>query len=144
MIRRPPRFTRTDTLFPYTTLFRSIDEFSKRYDAESNLSFSAIFLSPDDSKAFGRYGGRNGEKIQNWTMRKWPYCIPPRYTPRSEEHTSGLLLLMRTSYAALCLYKYNTHSHLLIHHHHTLDHYSLIPTHQPTSTFIAIVQPTIT
>src|SRR3546814_12198804 len=92
MHRRPPRSTRTYTLFPDTTLFRSdilqilisdrdavvrgvtkedafalIDEFSKRYDAESNLSFSAIFLSPDDSKAFGWYGGRNGEKIQNWT-----------------------------------------------------------------------------
>src|SRR3546814_5441880 len=49
--------------------FALIDEFSKRYDAESNLSFSAIFLSLDDSKAFGWYGGRNGEKIQNWTMR---------------------------------------------------------------------------
>src|SRR3546814_1049903 len=61
--------------------FALIDEFSKRYDAESNLSFSAIFLSPDDSKAFGWYGGRNGEKIQNWTMRKWHYCIPPRYNP---------------------------------------------------------------
>src|SRR3546814_11658416 len=80
MHRRPPRSTRTYTLFPDTTLFRSdilqilisdrdavvrgvtkedafalIDEFSKRYDAESNLSFSAIFLSPDDSKAFGWY-----------------------------------------------------------------------------------------
>src|SRR3546814_10486031 len=102
MIRRPPRSTRTDTLFPYTTLFRSfalIDEFSKRYDAESNLSFSAIFLSPDDSKAFGWYGGRNGEKIQNWTMRKWHYCIPPR----SEEHTSELQSLMRISYAVFCL-----------------------------------------
>src|SRR3546814_2734304 len=86
--------------------FALIDEFSKRYDAESNLSFSAIFLSPDDSKAFGWYGGRNGEKIQNWTMRKWHYCIPPRYNPshppRSEEHPSELTSLIRISYAVLC------------------------------------------
>jgi hypothetical protein len=56
--------------------FALIEEFSERYDAESNLSFSAIFLSPDDSKAFCWYGGRDGEKILNWTMRRWRYCNP--------------------------------------------------------------------
>src|SRR3546814_14984231 len=100
MHRRPPRSTRTYTLFPDTTLFRSdilqilisdrdavvrgvtkedafalIDEFSKRYDAESNLSFSAIFLSPDDSKAFGRSEERRvGKECVSTCRSRWsPY-----------------------------------------------------------------------
>src|SRR3546814_10437396 len=90
MIRRPPRSTRTDTLVPYTTLFRS------RTDAP----FSSAFRRP----------GRGG-----WA----DYCLTSRLTRpknRSEEHTSELQSLMRISYAVFCLKKkkkLQTSTHLL-------------------------------
>src|SRR3546814_20854019 len=81
MIRRPPRSTRTDTLFPYTTLFRS--------------SFKDN--SPDQ---FGSH--RTLQLPAN-------VAIPPQYlfSMRSEEHTSELQSLMRISYAVFCLKKKN-------------------------------------
>src|SRR3546814_11002305 len=76
MIRRPPRSTRTDTLFPYTTLFRS--EIS-----EHNLpSFGAEVVIAGISA-----------------------CGVPKDSERSEEHTSELQSLMRISYAVFCLKK---------------------------------------
>src|SRR3546814_5889534 len=78
MIRRPPRSTRTDTLFPYTTLFRSTliwaarSEDSRRY----TFNYDAMKALNDDQQ-----------------MR------------RSEEHTSELQSLMRISYAVFCLKK---------------------------------------
>src|SRR3546814_4562860 len=79
MIRRPPRSTRTDTLFPYTTLFRSIGRFGR---------------PPQASRVFRV--GRRGR------LRRWPMC---RTCFRSEEHTSELQSLMRISYAVFCLKK---------------------------------------
>src|SRR3546814_7172858 len=76
MIRRPPRSTRTDTLFPYTTLFRS----TCRYAA-----------APRD---------RNRSRK---SPPRPPAC--PRDSVRSEEHTSELQSLMRISYAVFCLKK---------------------------------------
>src|SRR3546814_13631481 len=74
MIRRPPRSTRTDTLFPYTTLFRS--------------------CRPPDARAV--HAATAG-------------CArSPESGRRSEEHTSELQSLMRTSYAVFCLKKKNT------------------------------------
>src|SRR3546814_5296083 len=78
MIRRPPRSTRTDTLFPYTTLFRSAQ--ALRADLESHGRL------PD-----GQRRTRPGR------VRRWP--------SRSEEHTSELQSLMRISYAVFCLKK---------------------------------------
>src|SRR3546814_15648107 len=83
MIRRPPRSTRTDTLFPYTTLFRSLP-FGV---APSN---GAPF--PTDS-----WNGRNRSEAKR--------------TKRSEEHTSELQSLMRISYAVFCLKKKNITNH---------------------------------
>src|SRR3546814_3114595 len=86
MIRRPPRSTRTDTLFPYTTLFRS---FMDPRICEDDGSFNA----PNRAAARkGRQGsGRNALR---------------RARPgRSEEHTSELQSLMRISYAVFCLKK---------------------------------------
>src|SRR3546814_5265985 len=77
MIRRPPRSTRTDTLFPYTTLFRSgrfFDQRRGRFDEPCRP-----IHSPRDSRA--------------WRGS------------RSEEHTSELQSLMRISYAVFCLKK---------------------------------------
>src|SRR3546814_2562804 len=78
MIRRPPRSTRTDTLFPYTTLFRSHDV--ANCGTKSSLGVMSTSLSHSDAK----------------TMRP---------TKRSEEHTSELQSLMRISYAVFCLKK---------------------------------------
>src|SRR3546814_4862156 len=73
MVRRPPRSTRTDTLFPYTTLFRS----PRRGPGRQHLHH-------------GQFRGQDGQP-------------QPRNCPRSEEHTSELQSLMRTSYAVFCL-----------------------------------------
>src|SRR3546814_1636868 len=85
MIRRPPRSTRTDTLFPYTTLFRS---------AVAATAESAALLRVDCR--FWR-GGR-GPAHRAAPGRR-------RGRPRSEEHTSELQSLMRISYAVFCLKK---------------------------------------
>src|SRR3546814_6135274 len=83
MIPRPPRSTRTDTLFPYTTLFRSFDWTSMTMNRRSNASSRGgrLFRIPGEK---GRWNGPKG---------------------RSEEHTSELKSLMRNSYAVFCLKK---------------------------------------
>src|SRR3546814_1457427 len=81
MIRQPPRSTRTDTLFPYTTLFRS--SISSRVRRMTGIAFG--WISPTS---------RLGSVVRN----------PNR---RSEEHTSELQSLMRISYAVFCLKKKN-------------------------------------
>src|SRR3546814_7275348 len=85
MIRRPPRSTRTDTLFPYTTLFRSIEGVLKlSTGTEDGREMIVGVVYP--SEFIGRpYGGTSGQ--------------------RSEEHTSELQSLMRISYAVFCLKK---------------------------------------
>src|SRR3546814_2769704 len=85
MIRRPPRSTRTDTLFPYTTLFRSMPEYA----------------------AWTRdYGMRLGKiVISNYFGLGWASIMSLAFVPRSEEHTSELQSLMRISYAVFCLKK---------------------------------------
>src|SRR3546814_3081566 len=86
MIRRPPRSTRTDTLFPYTTLFRSDG------------------LIPVAAGA-GGHAGRQSPFALVQEIREWfdgPVAL------RSEEHTSELQSLMRISYAVFCLKKKNT------------------------------------
>src|SRR3546814_2128960 len=89
MIRRPPRSTRTDTLFPYTTLFRS------RRTAPASDKWR--------SRNSGIYIG----------VSLWPSLPHNRNKDRSEEHTSELQSLMRISYAVFCLKKktnmYKTH-----------------------------------
>src|SRR3546814_3750452 len=90
MIRRPPRSTRTDTLFPYTTLFRS-----------------PIHPKHDEGTS------REDAKRVNTCMFKLCFLINWRFSPsisiethlRSEEHTSELQSLMRISYAVFCLKK---------------------------------------
>src|SRR3546814_3976432 len=84
MIRRPPRSTRTDTLFPYTTLFRSI---------------------VDDVEA--EPGGMAGNDLVDGLGAGLTKQIAFSKEPgdRSEEHTSELQSLMRTSYAVFCLKK---------------------------------------
>src|SRR3546814_3333407 len=95
MTRRPPRSTRTDTLFPYTTLFRSTgwlcDERRGQHLRElvPNIPANRLMIETDA-----------------------PYLLPRTLSPkpkdrrnRSEEHTSELQSLMRISYAVFCLKK---------------------------------------
>src|SRR3546814_5278671 len=98
MIRRPPRSTRTDTLFPYTTLFRSGSEPAR----DSAVSVTRDVNVPPPSRA-----GSLPPLIT--TSRR--FFIHHR---RSEEHTSELQSLMRISYAVFCLKKKNTQKKKLI------------------------------
>src|SRR3546814_16856493 len=82
MIRRPPRSTRTDTLFPYTTLFRSQVRFAHPHFLLGALPLAIVINQASDSD-----GASALVEI------------------RSEEHTSELQSLMRTSYAVFCLKK---------------------------------------
>src|SRR3546814_1188728 len=91
MIRRPPRSTRTDTLFPYTTLFRSATGAS---DGSCTNSSAPCSTSPR-----GRQHSTNDDRSDPHRHR----CAPS--SARSEEHTSELQSLMRISYAVFCLKK---------------------------------------
>src|SRR3546814_9732769 len=91
MIRRPPRSTRTDTLFPYTTLFRA------RWP-RSACPWKPWTATRTSSPADNVSGSAS--------LGRW--CSAPRWlspTSRSEEHTSELQSLMRISYAVFCLNK---------------------------------------
>src|SRR3546814_5542931 len=112
MIRRPPRSTRTDTLLPDTTLFRS-----------------AVRRTEPTSV----HGGTTRPKVRRLLPPHTPIRRPARgsptrenltvvvQTPRSEEHTSELQSLMRISYAVFCLTKKHTHSP-------QYNHYSILYT----------------
>src|SRR3546814_10379775 len=84
MIRRPPRSTRTDTLFPYTTLFRS---------------------------GFRQALPPNHFDVRRRRRRAEFHLTDRDCAPRSEEHTSELQSLMRISYAVFCLKKKNKNKH---------------------------------
>src|SRR3546814_1970247 len=91
MTPRPPISTRTDTLFPYTTLFRSSGAFREVGRLCPGL----------EHKATARHG-RSGRGISPAPTVSW--CL----ADRSEEHTSELQSLMRISYAVFCLKKKKT------------------------------------
>src|SRR3546814_1940616 len=96
MIRRPPRSTRTDTLFPYTTLFRSIIATATASVREANNS--SQFVREVDQKS--------GIKVEVLSGVEEERLIGLAASQsRSEEHTSELQSLMRISYAVFCLKK---------------------------------------
>src|SRR3546814_5993752 len=102
MIRRPPRSTRTDTLFPYTTLCRSVPAGNARLlVAEGAGGVVGVSSTPD-----GLPGGMQAPRGS--AARDAAHPLPPLSrspAPRSEEHTSELQSLMRNSYAVFCLKK---------------------------------------
>src|SRR3546814_3361108 len=103
MIRRPPRPTRTDTLFPYTTLFRSVLELTPRTLPDLYAGEPLVLLGKGDRIEGGRLliSGLVGN-------RRWSTSVDLAGavdSPRSEEHTSELQSLMRISYAVFCLKK---------------------------------------
>src|SRR3546814_10581566 len=104
MIRRPPRSTRTDTLFPYTTLFRSHGQLGQPHPRRSGRyclerAFRLHLLSPHLLVQPVWHAGALRPAKRQW---------------RSEEHTSELQSLMRISYAVFCLKKTKTQTLLRI------------------------------
>src|SRR3546814_8909149 len=96
MLRRPPRTTRTDTLFPYTTLFRS-------HGGSPDSGFGHRLPPP---RVAAVVSGR-------WPQAAWRVSSPLfqlQGHSRSEEHTSELQSLMRNSYAVFCLKKKTDHA----------------------------------
>src|SRR3546814_1040889 len=90
MIRRPPRSTRTDTLFPYTTLFRS--------PRPTRLRAARASVNNRLASGKGLHHGADDEQEHDRDQH-------PAQPHRSEEHTSELQSLMRISYAVFCLKK---------------------------------------
>src|SRR3546814_6348301 len=128
MIRRPPRSTRTDTLFPYPTLFRSTSLCPK---TESDRRERQISLR--DDRACPR-PGRNAPHPASHIPPKraesgyiQPKANDARWLSdwqlRSEEHTSELQSLMRISYAVFCLKKKKTKTKLTIKHNNYIKSY---------------------
>src|SRR3546814_1131308 len=113
MLQRPPRSTRTDTLFPYTTLFRSLSTSG----SPPTVAGAATELGSRKSALGDPY--RIPSCLPNWKDRRG-LSITSRQTSqsnrrksgqakgRSEEHTSELQSLMRISYAVFCLTKKNS------------------------------------
>src|SRR3546814_9372382 len=93
MIRRPPRSTRTDTLFPYTTLFRS--------------QRMLPLWPPRQERATCDGPSRRSRRGFRQELAAMPPLLPEAQGTRSEEHTSELQSLMRISYAVFCLKKKN-------------------------------------
>src|SRR3546814_1807136 len=123
MIRRPPRSTRTDTLFPYTTLFRSVvagaaprnprpQPRRQRHDAHARTRRGIGRRFPSD-------GGVD------------PHPRRPR-RGRSEEHTSELQSLMRISYAVFCLKKKKKYQQSIVKIRVTQDITKLLNKHNTT------------
>src|SRR3546814_3168545 len=123
MNRRPPRSTRTDTLFPSTTLFRSqgrplraarrtlleeaLPPLEIALPAEGERLDPATLLDPLPSALFLEIGFGGGEHLA-WQAQRHPEAG----FLRSEEHTSELQSLMRISYAVFCLKKKNKHKNI--------------------------------
>src|SRR3546814_2148200 len=114
MIRRPPRSTRTDPLFPYTTLFRSTigattwAEYKKHIEKDPALTrrFQTVQIDePSEEKAI--------------LMMRGVASVMEKHHKRSEEHTSELQSLMRISYAVFCLKK-NYHILNITMHNHSI------------------------
>src|SRR3546814_2257265 len=105
MIRRPPRTTRTDTLFPYTTLFRSatvLPVVLGSWSISETVLNARSQLSPADQQIVLSLMKRDHDYQSRRDKRQRP-------SGRSEEHTSELQSLMRISYAVFCLKKKKKH-----------------------------------
>src|SRR3546814_1876625 len=114
MIRRPPRSTRTYTLFPYTTLFRSGPYRRRPRRCRHNAGSRSECARTADR------GGRCGR------------CAARRALGRSEEHTSELQSLMRISYAVFCLKKKKNHTLIIISSYHAHVFNNVYTHHTPT------------
>src|SRR3546814_2145172 len=114
MIRRPPRSTRTDTLFPYTPLFRSPD-YEMAVWRQRCRARTLVIRSQDQRLPAGGDGSGTGRS---------PWRRGGQSAFRSEEHTSELQSLMRISYAVFCLKKKKkVHLYLNSKQHNSIHYY---------------------
>src|SRR3546814_2614722 len=122
MIRRPPRSTRTDTLFPYTTLFRSPCAVIWRAWLSSPQEHDlpsvpcarhpCCAASAPRSGWHRRFAPTSRYSPRSAVLRQSDRTVTRSHPPwRSEEHTSELQSLMRISYAVFCLKKKKIHQH---------------------------------
>src|SRR3546814_2192288 len=111
MVRRPPGSTRTDTLFPYTTLFRSLVQAGWR---RTGVGMILTGMGRDGAAGLKALRGAGGKTFAQDNATCMVYEAPAaavaqgaveQQLPRSEEHTSELQSLMRSSYAVFCLKK---------------------------------------
>src|SRR3546814_2132711 len=100
MIRRPPSSTRTDTRFPYTTLFRS---------APDDWVHGAVRLVHQQDGRVGGQGSGHADALLLTAGERAGVAVE-EVAVGSEEHTSDLQSLMRISYAVFCLKKKNQHT----------------------------------
>src|SRR3546814_1774515 len=120
MLQRPPRSTRTDTLFPYTTLFRSIVALAHECDREQAWSAgqdSSRLAAPLilTLRGPGTRSGSGNRALPTQIValaHVWREAHVHAEPVRSEEHTSELQSLMRISYAVFCLKKTRTKTHM--------------------------------
>src|SRR3546814_8035498 len=117
MRRRPPRSTRTDTLFPYTTLFRS-----PRGRRHSCMRFRGTKKMSDVKKILSM--------IKDNDVKYVDFRFTDPQGKRSEEHTSELQSLMRISYAVFCLKKKKKRKHTNIRKYKTIPTIKTQPTHK--------------
>src|SRR3546814_2651393 len=115
MIRRPPGSTRTDTLFPYTTLFRSVPGAAGKGQSDRSAVRALRYTLKD--RGYLAMAGRLSTRL-SYPRRN--SATPKRKRPRSrkggrsEEHTSELQSLMRISYAVFCLKKKKKQQKIII------------------------------
>src|SRR3546814_1960053 len=115
MIRRPPRSTRTDTLVPYTTLFRSADD-EVRARWQARVQYLLIDEYQDtNSCQYGLLRHLCGDRAMFTAVGDDDQAIYAWRGARSEEHTSELQSLMRISYAVFCLKKKNKNNSIQSH-----------------------------
>src|SRR3546814_7560266 len=114
IIRRPPRSTRTDTLFPYPTLFRSALADRRRLERLRVIGARLHHQFVDLLQRIGGAGLQDRRLRADRAVRRGASQRPPGgelQDARSEEHTSELQSLMRISYAVFCLKKKNQNQH---------------------------------
>src|SRR3546814_9979018 len=117
MKRRPPRSTRTDTLFPYTTLFRSalphgLDDWAEQ---RRRIALDYVKIITDrNARALGEKDP--AQRLAAQQEMAATAVDPARARERSEEHTSELQSLMRNSYAVFCLKKKKRSTQQTIHY----------------------------
>src|SRR3546814_10613272 len=107
MIRPPPSSTRTDTLFPYTTLFRSRSRCRRCRSASGTLADDVQKFDLEHQGRVRRNRAARGAGLAVAEAGRDPEAVLA--ADRSEEHTSELQSLMRISYAVFCLKKKKTH-----------------------------------
>src|SRR3546814_7378664 len=114
MIRRPPRSTRTDTLFPYTTLFRSHASLRDSRARRTEGAQTGCFRGAVQRRLVDRTAGQGLRAGQRASLP-----APQARLFRSEEHTSELQSIMRISYAVFCLKTKTKHTEQPTYYNHT-------------------------